>query len=405
MRLRRRLTGLTILLLLLLALPASAQDDPENPLLNLLRYVPDTESNREFITYGDLALWNQSWGFIRISSVAQLELRSDLSDPVVPATLFTMVDQTRAPLALGLDRLLVDEMRSYLGFDFFTTDRFIEAGNLPEVLTVIQTSVDNASIARALTRAEYAESTVASATLYSKGDDNEMNLAADMPRTAQLGNLNRVALMDDVVLMGRATAVVEGGVDAATGSTPSLMDNAAFRAGALAVSDPEHAGDGHLVGAFFMGQDEPLDWMRVLGQYATPQQIEAARATLAGTGTLPAYELAVFGTRRRADDSQLLLALVFPEGVDAQAATDTLMMRMKLANSQRRQQPLVEMWAEYGVEIEWGRGVEIDGVPVALVSLSARNPTLREVDGRIETRVFNWASMVYLLDLSFMIPA
>ncbi len=395
---------LAALVTLLCAAPLRAQDDsPDNPLLRLLSYVPDAEVYREFISYGDLALWHERWGLERIQSVQDLEARSDREDPAVPATLFVLTRQTGAPNALGISYLLSENLRGYLGLDILNADRFIEAGNPPGTLTVVESAASGA-VPGALAESGYSESALGEATLFSKGEDFEINLRdGDMPRTAQLAALNRVALLDDAVIIARATAVAEGAVAAGSGELPSLADNPVFAAGALAVSDPALVGDGALVGAIFMGQAEPLDIVRILGSRGTLEQADAVRQALDIGVTLPAYDLAVFATRSRADDTQLVLALVFPPGVDAQAATDALLMRMKRYTSLRTNELLMDLWAERGVEIEWGRGQEVGGLPVGLVSISARNPTLQDgEDGRAETYIFSWQDMVYALDLGFM---
>jgi len=402
----RNRTGLfvAVLITLLCAAPLHAQDDTtDNPLLRLLAYVPDTDIYREFISYGDLALWNASWGIDRIESVEALEQRSAASDLDVPATLLVLTRQTGAPNVLGPQYLLSDDLRGYSGIDLLNTDRFIEAGNPPEMLTVIETA-DSANVPAALAASGYDESALGEATLFSKGEDFEVNIQErDIPVVAQLAALNRVALLEDAVVIARATAIVEGALSAAAGETATLADDPVYRAGALAVSDPALTGDGALVGAMFMGQAEPLDLMQVLGSRATPEQIEALREALDVGVSVPVYDLAVFATRRRADDTQLVLALVFPAGIDAQAATDALLMRMKRYTSLRTNQPLIDLWAERGVEIEWGRSQEIGGLPVGLVSISARNPAFDEDEnGRVNTYVFSWQDMIYTRDLGFM---
>jgi hypothetical protein len=395
---------ITLCSLALLALPASAQEDTEsNPLLDLLGYVPDTQTYRDFLSYGDPALWIESWGIDGFESVQDIERRRNEDSIAWPATAWVMPRQTSAPNAIGLDYLITDQMRPYWGIDFLNLDRFIEAGNPPEVLTLMETSASNDAIAAALTNSEYTESALGDATLYSRNDDYAIDMAGDGPMLSRLGALNRVALLDDVVIVGRATAIAESAVDAVTGDVTSLAENAVFRAGALAVSDPTYAGEGDLVGALFMGQAQPLDVREILGSRATPEQVNALLERFDFGTPLPLYHLAVFGTRSRENDSQLLLALVFPPGVDAQAATDIVLMRMKQYESLRTRQPLTELFAERGVEVEWGRGVDIEGVPVALISLSAANPTFEETgSGMRNTAMFSWMDMVYARDIGFI---
>lgn len=404
MRIKRYLTLLLVAVCLPMALPAVAQDTAsDNPLLELLGYVPDTETYREFINFGDLARWNAAWGLIRIGSVEQLELRSDLDDPAVPATLFTMTYQTSAPQAVGPQYLMTDDLRGYLGVDLLNTDQFLEAGSPPDVLTVVTSSATDEAVSSALTGSGYTESVLGNATLFSIRDDFEIDMQSDIPMVARLGSLNRVALVDDAVVIARASAITEDAIAAHAGEMPSLAEDPVFRAGALAVSEVDYAGDGVLVGALFMAEAEPMTLEAILGPRATAEQIAALREQLDIGVPAPSYDLAVFATRRRAADTQLLLALVLPPGSDAQAAADTVLMRMKRYDSLVSRQSLLDIFEERGVAIEWGRGVDIDGQSVTLVSLSVRNPTLREGDdGRIETAIFNWQTMVYARDLGFL---
>ena len=183
---------------------SSQQDDPvENELLRLLGYVPITPENLQWLTFGDVAAWYSSWG---VPLVDNLDEINELAvDP--RAYWFSILPgQAVLPDSLGLSRLFQEDQRGIYGFDFFQVDRVIEAAEPPENITFVEHHADSAQIAARLLEIGYTETELENGwTLYSIFDDYEVDPAADLPRSGQRGQRNRIALRDNQMIMARAT--------------------------------------------------------------------------------------------------------------------------------------------------------------------------------------------------------
>ena len=139
-------TGLILFVVLLVpVMSAFGQENDgasaDDHVLRLLRYMPDVPEVREsLVYYGDMAAWHASWNVPPIGSLAALDLL-----PRYPHAywMFIMPNQTLPPEPLGIQYLLMDEMRSFYGFDIFDTDRFITGGTLPFPQVVCKRSRSN----------------------------------------------------------------------------------------------------------------------------------------------------------------------------------------------------------------------------------------------------------------------
>jgi hypothetical protein len=343
----RLLTLGLVILLLLPALPASgSQPGQESPLLALLRFVPDTPGDREMLTFGDVAAWDSRWGVPQIDTVD--ELNALPRDPKAYWMLI-MAKQTAPPSNLGIEYLLQGDMRPYYGFDFFNVDRFISAATPPDIITVVEHHLDPAQIGEALTASGYtAQSLDGGATLYSLFGDYEIPPLSDstIPHVGKLGALNRIALLDQRIIISRATADVTAALEAQSGTGTSLADDPAYAAAVQALDDPSLSDTGDLVGV-----------MMVSGEAAL--QLGAA------------------------------------PGVEGQAASEALPLKNYVSLVMR--QPLTDRWT-----FDRSSGVEANGLPVALVTMRVDDPPIAPEGERANTGVLSWADMVYRRDLGFL---
>ena len=212
---------------------ASGQDDG-SALLDWLAFIPATPLNAENpVCFGDLDAWHTSWGVPRPRTLQQLDF---LNRDWHAAWLFTMPKQLVLPEALGLQYLFQDEQRPFYGFDIFGIDRFVYAGAPPDMVTVLEHHLDPAAIGKALVASGYEAGDVNGGTLYSILDDYEISFEG-LPRVGSLGQLNRIALVDNQMIIGRATAPVMDALAAAQGETLSLAAMPAWTAGAKALDD------------------------------------------------------------------------------------------------------------------------------------------------------------------------
>lgn len=365
---------------------ASGQNN-DSALVDWLAYVPATPQNVENPVYfGDLDAWHRGWDVPRVSTLQQLD---SLDQEARTAWMFTMPRQLVPPDVLGLQYLMLDEQRPFYGFDIFGIDRFVYAGAPPDMVTILEHNLDPAAIGETLVASGYEASGVDGGTLYSILDDYEISFDR-LPSAGRLGQLNRIALVDNTMIIGRATAPVTSALAAAQGETPSLAAMPAWAAGAKALNDPALAGTGELVAAIL--------WQTVIAGDSLPMLAppDGQPAPLS-TDPLPAYVLLAFGTRHTGGASYLVLAVVFPPDTDAVAAADILAGRLQAYVSQATGQPLADRWT-----FDRAAATEIDGWPAALAVMRVDDPAPAEPGQPTPAASLSWSDLIFRRDLGFL---
>ncbi len=383
-------------LLVLTLLAACGAKKTESALLRLLRFVPDTPAYREYFTYGDADAWHTSWDIPRIDNLEELD-RLDRESRAY--WLFIMARQTAPPDTLGVEYMFAEDQRGFYGFDVFNLDRYVLAGSPPDWITVVEFSFDKAQIADALAASGYeAEELETGGTLYSIHDDYEV--VFDSPtKTGQMGNLNRIALLDGQMVVAKATANVTKALQAQGGKLPSLADNPDYVAAAKALEDPALKDTGELVGVILMEGSQFYALDQYMGPNMTPELVEAIRKEYTGQGPrLPAYKLVAFATRHTEGASYLILAVVFPKNTDAKAAADILADRLRDYTSLVDRRPLNERWT-----FEKATAVQAEGLPVALAVMRVDDPPpTPEDEPQVNTAVLPWYYMISYRDVLFL---
>jgi hypothetical protein len=368
---------------------ANAQADTpvDNSLLELLRFVPDGSSYRNYITYGDAAAWHAAWQIPRVQNLDEVEA---LAEADRARWLFALGQQTLPPEALGVQYLRVEEMRALYGFSFFDADRYLQAGSPPAEVTVVKSSAPPAQIDTALTNFGYQPTPLAEqGVLYSIRGDNEIDLQSSS-LVGRLSQLNRIALLDDTLVIGRATPIVMRALEAHDKDFRSLADDPSFVALATALADPTLVEGGALVGIIMIGEPVLQDPLLLLdeGNTALQPMLEAYAAQ-----PLPLYMLLGFATYRAPEATYLTLAVVFPPGTDTAQAEATLETRLQTYTSVVTQRPLDELWT-----VQQATSRVVNDWPVALVTMQVKEE--EDTPGR----VFAWSEMVFNRDLWFLIP-
>ncbi|MBN1967216.1 MAG: hypothetical protein JW910_21360 [Anaerolineae bacterium] len=380
------------------------QAAPESDLLRLMRFIPDAPEYTEWVSYGDIAAWHTSWNIPRLDNLDDLDALD--RDPRA-YWMFIMPRQTFPRDVLGAQYLMQSPMRPFYGFDLFNADRFISAGMPPVEVAVIEHNLDNAAIAAALTASGYeVKSEEPESTLYGFLEDNESALALrdTVPRVGLTGALNRIALLDGgPMIIARATGLVTTALGAQRGDTPSLADNVAFRAAALALEDPFLADTGELVGAmlFDAAAFEFDDPFAVLGAHVTSEQLEELRERyrLDEVIRLFSYQAVALATRHTEGATYLIVAAVFTPGTDAAHFAGVLGARMQDYVSLQTQQPLSDRWT-----FDRASGVTVEGQPVGLVVMRVPDPPIAPEGEMANAAVFSWIQLEAARDYLFLSP-
>jgi hypothetical protein len=361
----------------------------------MLRFVPDTDNNRAWLSYGDIATWRKSWNLPRVSSFDGLK---DLTPDQRADWIYIASGQLAVPNTLGAG-FPEDEMRGFYGFNMFDVDRFMLAGNPPDWITIVDFGFDKSQIASALTASGYSSQTLSnSETLYSILDDYETDIRGQSVKTrvGMVGDLNRIALLDGRMVIGKATDPVMESLAASQGKTPSLADDPSYVAAVKSLDDPVLADMGDLVGVIMLDHaqvDQPQE-VSTLPPDTVNQIIQGY-----GAAPLPQYNLVTFATRHGNGVTHLILEVVFPQGVDAKAAANILVDRMNNYISLRTGKPLADRWT-----FDLSTGTKIGGLPTALVVMKVADPPPTPV-GQEATNVtvFSWIVMMYARDTLFLV--
>jgi hypothetical protein len=402
MGIRILFAALLVTLTIFAVVPTIAQDaTPESsvsrPLLDMLRFVPDTADYRQFITYGDQAAWYRGWGFQPIPDRDTL-LSMDNSAPVYNAWTLVMGRQTTPPEFLGYQYMRAEDMRSFYGFDLLHVDRYLQAGIPPDWIGVADFSFDPAQIASALTASGYSASALESgAKLYSLHGDYELSLDRSVPHVGQLGGLNRIALLGQQLVIARATVLAQNALQTHSGAILSLAENPAYIAGVQSLNDPSLAQTGELVGAIL------VDGTMFTRDQLCPPDAQPCDVAFPDA-PLPAFDLAVFATLHTPGKTSLVLALVFPESTDATGAAASLGQRMKSYQSIIARRPLMDILHDRRGDFDLAVDTKVNGRPVALVVLHDDDPSLKpDSSGVVQSSVFDWFDFIAARDVMYLV--
>lgn len=392
--------------ILFAAFPLAAQDSgdsADSPMLNLFRFVPNRPAYREWLQYGDLHAWYESWEFVPFESREALMALEGTDDRAAQAFLWVMGYQVSPPDVFSLQTIMDEDLHSVYGFDIFTARRMLMAGLAPEEITVIEHTAESTGITDSLESVGYETESIEGGTLYSRSEANEATLQ-EMPisRAVQLGNLNRIALLDALLVTARSTEVVESALEAEADEIPSLADDAAYRALATVLEGDELLAEtGELTGAIIVAASQvsaPALYIGVPGV-----QPDVVNTYYEETGALPPYMLAAFATRHKPGTTYQVIALVFPQSVDGDAAAETLEARIRNYTSYRFRMPFSEILERQGARIEFAAATEAEGLPVALLVIADDDPTFEKDElGMRQTAVFSWWQFITSRDTMFL---
>lgn len=409
-RLRRRQLHRLILPLLLAALllhaaPAAPRvqsqpdDPPAHPLLDLLNYLPLTADTRaSLVYYGDLAAWHASWDVPRVATVAEL---SELDEIAVQRIGSDLTRQIIPPPPLDPATLVEGTQLPAYGFNLLTVDRFAYLEAIPDEVSVIEGGFDPDTVAAALSATGYeAERLTQGGTLYRVFDDygSALELGADAlrewPRVGQLGALNRIALLGERMVIGRATGVVTTALEARLDNVPAMADDPGIAALAEVITGPALDDTGVLVGAMFSALPFPDDPALFLGPGVTAEEREALLERYGlrdPANALPPYLAVAFATRHAPGATYPVLAVGFLPEVDIERATTLLADRLQTYQLLYGDAALSDYWA-----FERAYSVEAGGLAVAVVVMRVDDPAPDE-----SLRLM-WPNLVFRRDLLFL---
>lgn len=406
-----RVKSLLCAALLLTAAPVLGQaETPADPLLEMMTYIPDTFAYRRHVQFGDLSAWAESWDAVPPSSDSTIASMVESGDPIERRTAKlwwnVMALQTFPSSALSGDV----QMRASFGYDTLMTQQSLEAGVVPDQLSVLTLTSDREAMTAALTTLGYTAEPIEGGTLYSLRGDDEMDLRADLPVIAKMATVNRIAVLDNgTVLIAQNTPSIERAL-AARARQRSLAGNEAVQSLVQALRGEQMSAYGSLTGFLMM------DYLVVMNTASDPlnmmltMDIEEMQATLNSptpetpVEALPAYRLAGLSVSRGDGVTYYAVSLVLLPGRDAQQAADILGRRFTNYISTGNGESMIDFMAPRGITFENAFGVQTQQFPVAVIVLAQPDPvmTFEEDYSTISAMFMSWMGAYAARDLGFL---
>lgn len=351
-----------------LSSPSQAADERAT-LLRMLRFVPNTPEYTKLVNYGDVAAGYRSWNLPRLE-ILEREMFLRYLDKPRNKLILNLSTQAWAPALFDLIYAHTGQLRSAYGFDFYTIDRFIEAGGRLHPVVLVEFDLPVEPLRQSLAELGYQPATIgADEVLFSILKDYEVDFDKPAVTPGVLDKLNRIAIREGQLIAGPTTELVERFRAARDGRVPSAADNATIQAAVAALTDSSQIELGDLIGIIFSDDPAIQQWVRY-GKVAqrTKADIRSIVADLKAA-PLPPFQLVAFSTRHGDGASYLSLALVYPDRHDADLAVDALIMRLSnfvslITGNPRWLGYLYDYWAS-----------DVNGFSVAVITLLVPDPT------------------------------
>jgi len=202
-----------------------------------------------------------------------------------------------------------------IGFDSFMINRAVFNDTPPPWgFSVIEGNFDEVLIAGKLTEQGYEQAEYGPYTYYWKNDDMKVDIRSEIGGQV-LAQLNRVAVLDNTLVIAPATGIVTGVLDAMMGDAPSVIDNSACEALAESLGD--------VLAAVLITPDRVMKLTPT--QPAPPFDFAAA----ADWGTLHPYDMLGIGYRDDGEERYWDISLYYDDTSAAAADAAELVSRLE----------------------------------------------------------------------------
>ena len=390
---RPLLGALASVLILPLGPDAMAQDAPATPVdapyagsrdavLELLSFVPDTPAvwdGAPVISYLDMAAMVDAAyaGLVPDSAMGALP-----ADDALRAMFRAQAGPQRYMQHLYL---IADEMPALLGIGMAEVHRGLDYGTPPRngmVLGLDPAADRSAAVAAALEGRGFALREVSGVPVWHRWDDSEMRLDERNPADpfgGDLGQAARIVVTPGALAGSPLWSVTEAAAAAIAGETPALTGNPAVWTAVGAVTAPagdlsQDPGDGgRLLQMMLLN---PRDTMAVppnlLEMLESGVPAEDAAPVYGPDLALPPYLLVALADRRVGNRDQAVVALVYPDAGQAEAAAGRLSKRLFTFAPASAPEAWSNLLADRDAEITSGVVTDADsGLAAAVVRISA----------------------------------
>jgi hypothetical protein len=209
------------------------------------------------------------------------------------------------------------DFASLTGLDIMTIDQVVCADIIPpNGFYILKGDFDEALIGEKLTEQGYTKTDYGQHSYYAIRDDYETDIRNPLGFIV-FASMNRVAVMDDLIITSPSTADITGIFDTMDGNSPSVLDNEMCRELADSLGD---------VLAATITTPERIIFSDLAGQEERPMMFDFDIP--ADWGTLRGYEMAVLGYRADGDERYFDITLYYKDKEAAEADGEEIVKRM-----------------------------------------------------------------------------
>jgi hypothetical protein len=279
----------------------------DTDLERMLGYVPYSsleESEVWFINFG------KAKGMYGVEDIKSIEEAKQLPDDRMEA-IRNALTETGGIIPIWRSK----ELSPVIGFDGLTLDRIIHIGVIPpKESSIVEGNFEEELITDLLTGQGYTKTDYGSYSYYGIRGDYAIDVTHPIARMV-LATMNRLAVLDDMIIVSPATEYVTGVFDAMAGDTPSITDNTACRALADSLGDVLMAvvTTPARVVFTFPGMEEQLKF-----DFTIPNN----------WGLLHQYDMAALGYKADGEKRFLVIALYYADEEEARANGAEIVKRM-----------------------------------------------------------------------------
>ncbi len=299
-------------------------------LLRMLAFVPDNSVAGKSLSFANISVPRQLYGFGTIHSFADFDAQGlkliDFSNAIGGCYLSDFIGFANAQ----------GRYRDAFGYDIFQIDREISGGLPPGYFSRMEGAFDVGAVTAKLQAAGYQNASAGGTDYFMIRDDYQIDIKSPNGSIA-LARMNRVAVSKERIVAAPATPLITAALNAEAKKTPTLDQNPAYRALALAL--------GGVTSMTTLPADSgALDPAAIVrGGSTDPQQIAAAlREYTNGWGTLAPAELTAMGYTDQGNNQRTMhVALVYPNPADAATNAPELVKRLRGYRSVLTQQPIM----------------------------------------------------------------
>ena len=346
---RKRILLLALILIVGIV-PTSAQDQ-SNPLLDLLARVPDAPAAHEYLSYADYqAIFASYPGATRPTSYQDFtDLTAD-RDGASQAVMGALMSINSGPQLFQNLTSSGDEVAATMGFDLFNIDRALEYGNPPASVTLIEGDFDPAVVIAAHEARGFTASETNGLTLLCGADGCDQGLHVNRENVnqanifgGQLGRSQPTLVGDHLIASSASIDAINLTASAISGDSDSLADQPDYRAAAEAIT-----ANGTLTQAYLITPETiPQSVMdTMLFPSLTAKQRQAMIAQIeASFVPMPPYTLVAIADTVNDGVESAMLALVYADPADADAAAALFPERLTTFQSQQTKQTWGDLFA------------------------------------------------------------